>query len=88
MNRRTVATSVLATAIGFALSTQTMPVNAADEHAGMEKCYGINAKGKNDCAGGAHSCAGQATKDRDAQSFVYVPAGACGKIAGGTTKAG
>jgi uncharacterized membrane protein len=86
MNRRTVATSALATAI--ALSAQTTPVKAADEHAGMEKCYGINAKGKNDCAGGAHSCAGQAANDRDAQSFVYVPAGVCSKIAGGNTKAG
>jgi uncharacterized membrane protein len=86
MNRRTLATSALATAIGLAFVAQAVPAQAADP-AGMEKCYGINAKGKNDCAAGAHSCAGQATKDRDAASFVYVPAGACGKIAGGSTKA-
>jgi uncharacterized membrane protein len=53
-----------------------------------EKCYGINAVGKNDCAAGAHSCAGQATQARDAKSFVVLPAGVCSKIAGGTTKAG
>lgn len=53
----------------------------------LEKCYGINAAAKNDCAEGAHSCAGQATQARDTKSFVLVPAGACDKIAGGKTKA-
>ena len=53
----------------------------------LEKCYGINVAAKNDCAEGAHSCAGQATKARDTQSFVMLPAGACGKIQGGKTSA-
>jgi uncharacterized membrane protein len=52
----------------------------------LEKCYGINVAGKNDCAEGAHSCAGQATQARDAKSFVLLPAGDCSKIQGGTTK--
>ena len=52
-----------------------------------EKCFGISLKGQNDCAAGAHSCAGQATKDMDKTSFVYLPKGACAKIAGGSTKA-
>jgi uncharacterized membrane protein len=52
----------------------------------LEKCYGINAAAKNDCAEGAHSCAGQATKPRDAQSFVLLPAGDCSKIQGGKLK--
>jgi uncharacterized membrane protein len=49
----------------------------------LQKCFGINALGKNDCAQGAHSCAGQATQARDPKSFVLLPAGDCGKIAGG-----
>lgn len=53
----------------------------------LEKCYGINAIAKNDCAEGAHSCAGQATKARDTKSFVLLPAGDCGKIQGGSLKA-
>lgn len=53
----------------------------------LEKCYGINAAAKNDCAEGAHSCAGQATQARDAKSFVLVPAGDCSKIQGGKTTA-
>ena len=53
----------------------------------LEKCYGINAAGKNDCAEGAHSCAGQSTQGRDVKSFVLLPAGDCSKIQGGNTKA-
>ncbi len=49
----------------------------------LEKCFGINAVAKNDCAEGAHSCAGQATQARDAKSFVLLPAGDCGKLRGG-----
>ena len=54
----------------------------------LEKCYGINAAGKNDCAEGVHSCAGQATQARESKSFVLLPAGDCGKIQGGSLKAG
>jgi len=53
----------------------------------LEKCYGINAAGKNDCAEGVHSCAGQATQARDTKSFVLLPAGDCSKIQGGSTQA-
>ena len=49
----------------------------------LEKCYGINTVGKNDCAEGAHSCAGQSTQARDSKSFVLLPAGDCSKIQGG-----
>ncbi len=52
----------------------------------LEKCYGINAVAKNDCAEGAHSCSGQATKAHDPKSFVLLPAGDCSKIQGGSTK--
>jgi uncharacterized membrane protein len=55
--------------------------------AGMEKCYGVAAAGKNDCAAGAHSCAGQSTKNFDKASFVELPTGACAKLAGGSTMA-
>lgn len=60
-------------------------MRAQKEH--LQKCYGINAVAKNDCAEGAHSCAGQATRARDPKSFVLLPAGVCGKIAGGKTSA-
>ena len=53
----------------------------------LEKCYGINVAGKNDCAEGTHSCAGQSTQARETKSFVLLPAGDCAKIQGGKTTA-
>jgi len=53
----------------------------------LEKCYGVAARGKNDCAEGAHSCVGQSTHDRDKASFLLLPKGDCAKIAGGRTSA-
>ena len=53
----------------------------------MEKCFGVNAAHKNDCATPGHSCAGQDSKARDPNAFVLMPAGLCGKIDGGKTMA-
>jgi uncharacterized membrane protein len=94
MNRLVLAASALSAAVGLALVMS--PVASADPvkdntakamKEKLEKCYGINAAGKNDCAAGAHSCAGQSTMARDPKSFVLVPQGDCAKIAGGTTTA-
>ena len=103
MNRRLIAASALSTAVGLALAMQGVPAQAqmdmskapqavkdnmarmSQQH--LEKCYGINAVAKNDCAEGAHSCAGQATQARESKSFVLLPAGDCSKIQGGKTKA-
>jgi uncharacterized membrane protein len=49
-----------------------------------EKCYGISAKASNDCGTASHSCAGSATKAGDPASWLYVPAGTCAKIVGGS----
>jgi uncharacterized membrane protein len=96
---RITAAAALSAAVGLAFAMQTLPGQAAQQmpqivkdnmdrmakdH--LEKCYCINATAKNDCAEGAHSCAGQATKARDTKSFVLLPAGVCGKIQGGNTK--
>ena len=97
MNRRLFAASALTTAVGLALAAQAPAVRAQganppqivkDNMARMaaqklEKCYGINAVAKNDCAEGVHSCAGQATIARDTKSFVLLPGGDCAKIQGG-----
>jgi uncharacterized membrane protein len=96
MNRYLLAASTLSAAVGLALVLQA-PVSAADAPMAkadaspamkdkLEKCYGVNAAAKNDCAAGAHSCAGQATMARDTKSFVLLPAGDCAKIAGGSSK--
>jgi uncharacterized membrane protein len=51
-----------------------------------EKCFGVAAKGGNDCGTATHGCAGESTKAKDSASWIYVPAGTCKKIEGGTTK--
>lgn len=88
VNRRTIATTILTAAAGMATAA-TLPLSPAAHAAApkLEKCYGINAVGRNDCAAGAHSCAGQATIARDPASFVLLPQGDCQKIAGGSLKA-
>ena len=99
---RSLASVTLAAAVGLALATpaqaqtdksgrpmtkeQKMTMERMVKH-NLEKCYGVAARGKNDCAEGAHSCVGQATRDRDPESFVLVPKGDCQKLAGGKTSA-
>lgn len=99
MTQRTTSLPTLGAAIGLALSMQMLTAQAQQKEPPqivkdniarataqkLEKCYGINAAGKNDCAVGKHSCAGQATKARDPESIVLVPAGTCDKIDGGKT---
>jgi len=52
-----------------------------------EKCYGIAAKSSNDCQTPTHSCAGQSARAKDPASWLYVPAGTCTKIDGGSPTA-
>jgi uncharacterized membrane protein len=66
--------------LGAALAT---PAFAADK-ADMEKCYGVVKAGKNDCAGPAHACAGQAKTDSGGKEFVAVPKGTCARLTGGS----
>ena len=102
MSKQVLAASTLSAAIGLALAFQALPLQAQGTKEmpqvvkdnmmkmtqnKLEKCYGINVVAKNDCAEGAHSCAGQATKARDTKSFVMLPAGDCAKIQGGKLKA-
>jgi uncharacterized membrane protein len=49
-----------------------------------EKCFGIAAAGQNDCQTATHSCAGESQKSAAEDSWIYVPAGTCLKINGGS----
>ena len=76
---------ILSAAIGSLLVLGLSGHASAADKPGMEKCFGIAKAGMNDCTGpkSSHSCAGQATKNNDANDFVAVPKGTCDKIAGG-----
>lgn len=72
--------------IGLTVGTQAAEKKMEQSEKKMEQCYGVNAAYKNDCKAPGHSCAGQAAKARDPNSFVAMPAGLCSKIEGGSTK--
>jgi uncharacterized membrane protein len=85
-----IKTSATVTAISslFALGAAafTAPAFAADK-VEMEKCYGVVKAGKNDCAGPAHACAGQAKADSGGKEFVTLPKGTCTRLVGGSLTA-
>ena len=97
---RSFASATLAAAIGLALAAPVQAQQMGDKPMtkeqkmtmermvknNLEKCYGVAARGKNDCAEGAHSCVGQSTRDREPDSFVLVPKGDCQKFSGGKTQ--
>ena len=78
MNLKTIA---IASAVGSLLALGGATASAADD-AAKEKCSGVAAAGMNDCATGAHSCAGQAKTDKDPKEWKYVPKGECEKMGG------
>ena len=72
---------LLLSAVGFANTVVMSSAMAAEK---MEKCYGIVKAGMNDCATAKASCAGSATKDKQADAFLFVPKGLCKKIVDGS----
>jgi len=51
-----------------------------------EKCYGIAKGGQNDCFTKNNSCAGAAPRDQQGDAWIYLPAGTCERISGGSLK--
>lgn len=83
---KTLKPAILASgAIAMAMTMVSMDASAGDGDKAKkkEKCYGIVAKGQNDCASASHSCAGQAKMDAVADEWIYLPKGHCERIVGG-----
>lgn len=76
---------VVASAAIAMLGTVAVSSDAVAGKKDKEKCYGIVAKGQNDCGTPKHSCAGVAAVDNDPQEWIYVPKGLCKKITGSST---
>ncbi len=83
MNQR----ALIAAAAASLLSTLLVAAPAVAQE--KEKCYGIAAAGKNDCANlsGTHSCAGQSKVDADVGEWKYVAKGTCASMKGMTAEA-
>ena len=83
---------LIATAVAAALS---MPLTSMAQYGGgpipkpkfeAEKCYGVAKAGKNDCQTSNSSCSGTSKRDSQGDAWIYVPAGSCSKIVGGSTE--
>jgi len=78
---------LLSAAVAGLITLGTLSVGVQADDAAKEKCYGVAKAGKNDCAANGHACAGQSTKDGNGAEWIYVPAGTCERIVGGSTTA-
>lgn len=78
-----VASALAGAIVVAATAAQAQPVTPIP---GYEQCYGVSLAGQNDCASadGSHSCAGQATVDGSGGEYIYVPAGTCERLVGGS----
>lgn len=80
---------ILATAvgavIGLAMVAESQAQPAPTPSFQNEKCFGVARAGKNDCQTATSSCAGTSKRDGQGDAWIYVPAGACAKINGGSS---
>jgi uncharacterized membrane protein len=84
-NKRFLVSSALA-ALASIAATSAMGGPVAKPAGDFEKCYGVVKAGLNDCQTSMHSCAGTSTADNQGDSWIYVPAGTCTKITGGSNE--
>jgi uncharacterized membrane protein len=72
---------ILAGAVAAAIAAPMIGTAAAADN---EKCFGVAAAGQNDCQSAGNSCAGQVNEAARTDAWIYVPAGTCMKIDGGS----
>jgi uncharacterized membrane protein len=80
MSRQSVSLALAASIAAALAVAYTIPASAKDPPAGKESCFGISLKGHNDCAAGAHSCAGMSKTSFSPSDFKFVAAGTCNSI--------
>jgi uncharacterized membrane protein len=83
MKTSTLVASAFMAAIAIPVAANAGP--APEPTYKAEKCYGVAKAGSNDCQTNTSSCAGSSKRDMQGDAWIYVPAGTCGKIAGGST---
>jgi uncharacterized membrane protein len=87
MNRRFAIASALATAFAAPVLLSAQKPVPAPTAFKAEKCYGLAKAGQNDCAStGNNSCGGSSKLNSDPRAWIYVPAGYCERIVGGSLK--
>lgn len=84
INKRLLVASALAAAATSLAASASFAAPAEQPGYSFDKCYGVSKAGQNDCQTSTHSCAGTATMDNQGDAWIYVPAGTCGKLTGGS----
>lgn len=85
---RIAAATMLTTAgLSLAVTVHASPLSQI-KHEHYVRCFGVNAPHRNMCATATGSCAGTDAKARDPNAFVFVPAGVCRMIDGGSLRPG
>lgn len=80
--RQILIASAVAAVLSMPLSSMAQP--APKPKFDAEKCYGVSKAGKNDCQTANSSCAGTSKKDHQGDAWIYVPAGTCSRLVGGS----
>ena len=84
-NNKMLVSSALAALATLAATAVIVHSAPAEKPAfAFEKCYGLVKAGLNDCQTSSHSCAGTSTADNQGDSWIYLPAGTCSKLTGGS----
>jgi uncharacterized membrane protein len=79
-NAKLAASAAIGTLLALGMATTSLTAVAAEN----EKCFGVAKAGKNDCQTNTSSCAGTSTSDAQGDAWVFVPAGLCEKLVGGS----
>jgi uncharacterized membrane protein len=79
-----VVASAVAVALAMPFSTGAQGGPAAKPKFEAEKCFGISKAGRNDCQTANSSCAGTSRRDGQGDAWIYMPAGSCDKVVGGS----
>lgn len=77
MKKKNLLLSAAITGLVLGANVQSASASGSSD---KEKCKGVAAKGANSCGANGHGCGGFATKDFDANEWVYVKKGTCAKI--------
>ena len=83
-NTSVLLASAMAVALSLAFEAAAQAGPAPMPKYEHEKCYGIAKAGKNDCQTANSSCAGTSKRDNQGDAWLYIPAGSCEKIVGGS----
>jgi uncharacterized membrane protein len=84
MKSKVVMASAMGAALSLALAALAQTASAEAPSFKSEKCYGVAKAGKNDCQTSNTSCAGTSRKDGQGDAWIYVPAGTCDRLVGGS----